>query len=129
MIFDHAGRVLLVRENYERRRFALPGGALEDGETPEEAVVRETREETGVAIAIDHLVGTYTLDDGFTAHAFRCAIVEGTPSVPATEEIAWVGWHTAHALPTPRSNVLHYAVPDAVLGLRDVVRRDLPRVS
>lgn len=129
IVFDGRARVLLVKENYDRRRFSLPGGALEDGETPEDAVVRETREETGVEVAVDHLVGRYTLDNGFTAYAFRCTILAGVPSVQNVEEIAWVGWHPSDDLPTPRSNILHDAVPDALAGHRGVVRTDLPRVS
>lgn len=129
VILDEAGRVLVVKENYDRRRWTLPGGAIEGGETPEEAVVRETLEETGVAVAIDHLVGVYTLENGFTVYAYRCTIVAGEPRLLQTGEIAWVGWHDAAELPEPRSNVLHYAVPDALLGVRDARRRNLPLVS
>lgn len=60
MIFDD-GRVLLVKEGYDRRRWSLPGGAIEPGETPEETAIRETFEETGLRVAIDHLIGTYSL--------------------------------------------------------------------
>lgn len=129
VILDDEGRVLLIKEGYDRRRWSLPGGALEPGETAEDAVVRETFEETGLSVTVDDRIGTYSLDNGFTAHAFRCTIRDGTPQVPRTGEIERVVWHPADDLPEPRSNILHYAVPDAVRGARDVLRRDLPRVS
>ena len=129
VIFDKEGRVLLIKENYDRRRWSLPGGALEEGEAPEEAVVRETMEETGLHVAVEHLVGSYTLENGFTAWAFRCAIIAGTPEVPRTGEIEQVVWHDPRELPAPRSNILHYAVPDALLDRRGVARTDLPPVS
>jgi 8-oxo-dGTP pyrophosphatase MutT (NUDIX family) len=40
VIFGATGRVLLVKENYDRCRWSLPGGMIEPGETPEEAAVR-----------------------------------------------------------------------------------------
>jgi len=129
VIFDGAGRVLLVKENYDRRRWSLPGGAVEPGESDEEAAIRECMEETGVVVRVDELVGSYGLDTGFTAVAFVCSIVEGEPAVPPTDEIAEVGWWPATQLPSPRSNILHYAVPDAVAGVRGVQRSGLPRVS
>ncbi len=48
VILDGGGRVLLVKENYERRRWTLPGGAIDADETPWDAAVREVAEETGL---------------------------------------------------------------------------------
>ncbi|WP_106400224.1 NUDIX hydrolase [Actinocorallia populi] len=45
VVLDAKGRVLLLRN--ERREWELPGGRLEDAETPEECVVREISEESG----------------------------------------------------------------------------------
>jgi ADP-ribose pyrophosphatase YjhB (NUDIX family) len=87
-IFDDGDRlVLLIKENYDRRRWGFPGGALEPGETPEQAVVREAREETGLEVRVESLVGSYSLaDSSLVAHLFRCAIVAGTPAVPGSGE-------------------------------------------
>lgn len=128
IVFDDRARVLLVKENYGRHRWSLPGGAIEPGETPEQAVVREAYEETGAVVEIEHLIGEYQLDNDFSVFAFRCTIVEGTPAVPPTGEIAEVIWHAADELPSPRSNVLHYSVPDAVAGRQGLVRQ-VPRLS
>lgn len=52
LITDGTGRVLLTRHPDERGkagRWLLPGGGVEHGEHPEQAVVREIREETGLA--------------------------------------------------------------------------------
>jgi 8-oxo-dGTP pyrophosphatase MutT (NUDIX family) len=128
VIFDGAGHVLLVKENCDRRRWSLPGGAVEPGESDEEAVIREVSEETGVVARVDDLI-SYGLDNGFTVVAFVCSIVDGNPAVPPTGEIAEVTWSSVRQLPSPRSNILHYAVPDAVAGVRDVRRVELPRIS
>lgn len=53
------GRVLLVRHTYGagKGRLIIPGGYLKIGETPQEAVVREVFEETGVTVRPDRIAG------------------------------------------------------------------------
>jgi ADP-ribose pyrophosphatase YjhB (NUDIX family) len=130
-IFDERGRVLLVRENYDRRRYGPPGGRVEPDESPLDAVVREALEEVGVRVAIEHLIGIYRLENGFGAHAFRCSITAGVPAVPdgARGEITEVGWYEVDAIPEPVTNLLHHALADAVAGARGVVRDGLPRIT
>lgn len=50
LIFDERGRVLLFKHTYRKYEWGIPGGALEYGEQPIEAVVREFHEETGMEI-------------------------------------------------------------------------------
>jgi 8-oxo-dGTP diphosphatase len=129
VIFDAAGRVLVVKENYDRRRYGFPGGRLDPGEAPHHTAIRETREETGVEIAIDHLIGLYRLEDGLTFHAFAATIVDGLRAVQDAGEIADVGWFEPSAIPSPTTNSLHYSLQDALRGARGLVRDGLPRIS
>jgi 8-oxo-dGTP diphosphatase len=49
VVLDPADRVLLVRFQFpETSRWATPGGGIEEGESPEEAIVRELGEEVGL---------------------------------------------------------------------------------
>ncbi|MCA9627117.1 MAG: NUDIX domain-containing protein [Myxococcales bacterium] len=59
VIVDNRGQVLQLRATYGERRWGLPGGALEPGETPLEALERECREELGAAIDAGPLTGVY----------------------------------------------------------------------
>lgn len=58
----HGGRLVAVRRRYDPHegQDCLPGGMVEYGETVEEAVVREVREETGLRTEVEGLVGVYS---------------------------------------------------------------------
>jgi ADP-ribose pyrophosphatase YjhB (NUDIX family) len=56
---DEAGRLLLIRRT-DNDLYAIPGGALELGETLTQTVQREVMEETGIAVEVTGLIGVYS---------------------------------------------------------------------
>jgi 8-oxo-dGTP diphosphatase len=58
VVVDDAGRVLLVKRANEplKGEWSLPGGAVDIGETLEDAIRREVREETGVGVDVGPIV-------------------------------------------------------------------------
>jgi ADP-ribose pyrophosphatase YjhB (NUDIX family) len=58
IILDEQGRVLLCHRR-DKDAWILPGGGVERGELPTEAVIREVQEETGLEVTIERLLGVY----------------------------------------------------------------------
>src|SRR5437016_3190412 len=59
-IFNDQKQVLCVQRNYPPFGWTTPGGRLEDGEAPEDGVIREVYEETGFHVEVEKLVGIYS---------------------------------------------------------------------
>jgi ADP-ribose pyrophosphatase YjhB (NUDIX family) len=59
VVTDDSGRIL-VQRRADSGNWALPGGAMELGESLTGSVVREVKEETGYDIEVTGMVGTYT---------------------------------------------------------------------
>lgn len=62
LVVDPEKGVLLVQRRHEpfAGRWALPGGFVEEGESCEQAVVREVAEETGLSVRVVALLGVYS---------------------------------------------------------------------
>ncbi len=78
----------------------LPGGGVEKDETPEQAAVRETREEMGYEIAIERFVGSYTHQSVYGSgdqetKAFRGHVIGGKLKRFGLEstELKWIDLH------------------------------------
>lgn len=78
-IFDGAGRLLLACRA-DSGQWCMPGGAAEVGEGPSAAAVREVREETGLVVAADALLGVFdnrslSGGGGSRVHAYHLSFV------------------------------------------------------
>ena len=63
VILDDANRIVLVRlapDEVEAGAWTLPGGGVEYGEHPDDAVLREVEEETGLVGRIDAILGIFS---------------------------------------------------------------------
>jgi ADP-ribose pyrophosphatase YjhB (NUDIX family) len=65
VLIERAGDLLLVRRRHEPGRglWCLPGGFADADEPPEQAARREAREEAGIEVAIEQLMGAYHYTD------------------------------------------------------------------
>jgi ADP-ribose pyrophosphatase YjhB (NUDIX family) len=100
-IFNTAGEVLLVRLSYDQGQWTMPGGNIDPGESPAEAVVREVREETGLQVTVEDLYAVYWRRDiDGIQFGFRC-LVAGGALAPDGREILEVRYFSPEALPRP----------------------------
>lgn len=81
-IIMRGGKILATQRGYGDLAggWEFPGGKMEPGETPEEALVREIREELDAGIAVDSFITTVDHDyEAFhlTMHCYLCSVVEG----------------------------------------------------
>lgn len=100
-IVVHQGRVLLIRRAQEplRGRWVVPGGTVELGETLEDAVVREVREETGISVRPLEVMTVFDRiqrrDGAVLYHHvivdYRCEFVSGVlQAATDARDAAWV---------------------------------------
>lgn len=56
LVFDEQKRILLFKHTYRKLAWGIPVGGLEYGEQPEQGVIREFFEESGITIEVDRLL-------------------------------------------------------------------------
>jgi 8-oxo-dGTP diphosphatase len=107
VVFDAQGRLLVVEEF---GRLYLPGGGLDPGETPEQALHREFEEETGYTVVIESALGEareFVADEtpgvaaAFNKHCYLYAVrLTGGTGVPTIDsnKPSWVAVTEALAM-------------------------------
>ncbi|MFE6053735.1 NUDIX hydrolase [Kitasatospora sp. NPDC056446] len=96
------GRVLMVRRRVSEGQLSwqFPAGEIEAGESPEEAAVRETAEETGLGVAAVKLLGERVHPKtGRLMSYTACEVVGGTAEVVDTDELDQLAWVTLAEIP------------------------------
>lgn len=117
VLSDESGRVLLAQRPAHKhlaRKWEFPGGKVEPGEFPANALVRELREELGIAVHDLRPLPCFTHDYGSVVIAmlpFACRLAPASPP-PHPHEHTALAW-----------------VPPADLGTYDLAPADLPIVA
>lgn len=101
-IIEKDGKLFATQRGYGEWKdwWEFPGGKIEAGESREEALRREIKEELRVDIYINRYVATVESDYPkfhLTLHFFLCGIADGSPTLVEAEASRWL---TAADLPS-----------------------------
>lgn len=89
------GKVFATERGYGQWKgwWEFPGGKMEEGESPEEALKREIREELDAEICVGELLDTVEWDYPdfhLTMHCFICSLTSGSMHLNEHEDAAWL---------------------------------------
>ncbi|NED75349.1 NUDIX hydrolase [Streptomyces sp. SID9944] len=101
-IITDQGKVLMVRRRVKEGdlSWAFPGGAIEAGESPDEAAVREVQEETGLKVkAVKPLGDRVHPKSGVPMFYIAARLVDGEATVADAEELDAVTWARHDEIP------------------------------
>jgi ADP-ribose pyrophosphatase YjhB (NUDIX family) len=115
VVVNDAGEILMIRRS-DNDNWAVPGGAIDLGESVAQAAIRETREESGIECEITGLVGIYSdpkhiilyTSNGEARQEFSILLTarpvsgQPTPSDESTD-VRWVSSSAARELTMDRS--------------------------
>lgn len=94
-VIAHDGKIFATQRGYGKYKdyWEFPGGKREEGESGEDAIIREIKEELNVDIAVDSYLTTveYQYPEFFLVmDVYLCSIVSGEISLSVHEDARWL---------------------------------------
>ena len=112
MVFDEQGRILLFKHTYRKFEWGIPAGGLEYNEQPDQAIVREFFEETGMELQVEKLLlAESSKEDRNISLIYLCTILSGT--FKESHEISEMKYFDVNDLPQmlfAEKNLIRWAV-------------------
>jgi 8-oxo-dGTP diphosphatase len=112
VIFDDAHKKYLVtmrdRSRAQGGLWEFPGGKIEPGEKPEEALIREIKEELNCSISVKELIEDYTYEYPeliVRLITYLCTLEEGDPVLSEHEGMKWVSKEEMLELDFPQADI------------------------
>ncbi len=122
LIFDENQRILLAHRR-DIDWWNIPGGGMEYGETLDDAVCREVREETGLEVEVERLVGVYSKPQKQeVVLTFCCHVIGGV--LTETEESRECRYFSPDNLPLNTLVKHRQRIEDALLNAPHAVLRN-----
>lgn len=119
-IFNEKGEIFIAKRGKkaknERGKWEIPGGSVEFGETFESALKREVKEEHGIEIEIEELLGIcdhIILDEHqhWVSPTYICKIKKDTPKINELDKCEQIGWFNLdEAKKLPLSLITNYDI-------------------
>lgn len=105
IIYDPDRGIVIIRRANIPHGYALPGGFVDEGEQIEHAAIREMREETGLDVRLEGLLGVYSKPDRDPrSHTVSTVYVGSTlnpEALKAGDDASSAAWHRLDSLPEP----------------------------
>jgi ADP-ribose pyrophosphatase YjhB (NUDIX family) len=111
VVVDDAGRILMIRRT-DNGNWAIPGGAIDLGESLVGAAVRETAEETGITCEITGIVGIYSDPKHVIRYTSNEEVRQEYSTVLMARPIA------GEPTPSSETSEVHWVEPSAIDGLQ-----------
>lgn len=121
-------QVLLVKRR-DVPVWVLPGGGIDDRETPEKAAIREAFEETGLSVKIERPVAEYTPINRLASHTYtyECSPIQG--ELTTGDETSDLGFFSIHDLPHSFFFIHHDWLKDALKQESTLIQKPLDQVT
>ena len=124
-IVDDRDRLLMIHRT-DVDVWELPGGGVEDGESPWDAAVRETGEECGLTITVDRLAGVYWKpQENATVFQFTARSQGEEPGT--SDECDAAGWFALDDLPSPIRPAVKERIADVRADRKETILRTQTR--
>ena len=94
-VIEHNGKFFATQRGYGdyKDKWEFPGGKIEKGESRENALIREIKEELATTIGVDKFICTmdcdYT-DFHLTMHCYLCHVISGRLQLLEAEDARWL---------------------------------------
>ena len=96
-IIVNNGKVLLMhRVKHDKEYYVFPGGGVEEGETVEQALLREVNEETSLEVKIEKLLYHHIYNSNTEQFFYLCSYISGEPKLGDGNESRTMAQSTAN---------------------------------
>ena len=129
IIFSEDKKKILFIKRRDVPVWVLPGGGIDQGETPEQAVLRELQEETGYQVEISRKVAEYSPKCRLARYTyfFEAQILSGTPTIGA--ETADIQFFSINNLPKRLPPPYPDWIQDACLFDHQTIKKEITSVT